>query len=79
MLAEGTFFKFKMLRCVAPLTFVLVCTLLPIDACMGGSSSQPAQNRQGGFQDRQVRWSFISYDSGPELLSRLIILLHIVL
>ena len=56
-----------MLRCVAPLTFVFVCTLLPIDACMGGSSSQTAQSKQGGFQNRQVCWSCISYDSGPEL------------
>ena len=52
-----------MLRCVAPLTFVFVCTLLPIDACMGGSSSQTAQSKQAGFQNRQVRWSWISYDS----------------
>merc|ERR1712150_400075 len=50
---QGTFFKFKMLRWVAPLMFVFVCTLLPIDACLGGSSSQTAQKRQGGFQDRQ--------------------------
>ena len=53
---KKTFLKFKMLRCVAPLTFVFVCTLLPIDACMGGSSSQTAQSKQGGFQNRQVRW-----------------------
>ena len=53
-----------MLRCVAPLMFLFVCTLLPIDACMGGTSSQTAQNKQAGFQNRQVRWSCISYDSG---------------
>merc|ERR1712077_112755 len=52
-LAQGTISKFKMLRCVAPLTFVFVCTLLPIDACMGGSSSQTAQSKQAGFQNRQ--------------------------
>merc|ERR1712076_120269 len=52
-LAQGTISKFKMLRCLAPLTFVFVCTLLPINACLGGSSSQTAQKRQGGFQDRQ--------------------------
>merc|ERR1711953_27028 len=52
-LAQGTISKFKMLRCLAPLTFVFVCTLLPIDACMGGSSSQTAQSKQGGFQNRQ--------------------------
>merc|ERR1712141_211104 len=52
-LAQGTFLKFKMLRCVAYLTFAFVCTLLPIDACMGGSSSQTAQSKQGGFQNRQ--------------------------
>jgi len=52
-LAQGTISKFKMLRCLAPLMFVCVCTLLPIDACMGGSSSQSAQSKQGGFQNRQ--------------------------
>merc|ERR1711993_48388 len=51
--AKENFSKFKMLRCVAPLTFVFVCTLLPIDACMGGSSSQTAQSKQAGFQNRQ--------------------------
>jgi len=53
LLAKENFSKFKMLRCLAPLTFVFVCTLLPIDACMGGSSSQTAQSKQGGFQNRQ--------------------------
>merc|ERR1739844_355264 len=53
LLAQGTYIKFKMLRCVAHLTFAFVCTLLPIDACMGGSSSQTAQSKQAGFQNRQ--------------------------
>ena len=52
-----------MLRCVAHLMFAFVCTLLPIDACMGGSSSQTAQSRQDGFQNRQVSWSCTPYDS----------------
>merc|ERR1711997_715017 len=63
-LAQGTISKFKMLRCLAPLTFVFVCTLLPIDACMGGSSSQSVQSKQGGLDPRISSVAFVTVSIG---------------
>merc|ERR1712110_1080827 len=65
LLAKENFSKFKMLRCVAHLTFAFVCTLLPIDACMGGSSSQSGfQDRQGGLDPRISSVAFVTVSIG---------------